>query len=154
MISSLECKIPPLIYVALFSFAAYLLSIYAPWYRIKTPYLTAVGLTVGMLGLAIAVTAAVQFKINNTTLSPLNPKRATTFVARGLFCFSRNPMYLGMLLMLTGWVLVLGGLSGVIVVPLFVAVMTKWQILPEERALQESFGKQFSDYKNEVRRWL
>lgn len=154
MISRLECKVPPPIYMLLFSTIAYLLFVYAPLYTLRNASWKIGGWAIIALGFIVIVTAAIQFKSSNTTLSPVSPKSTSVIVVSGIYRFSRNPMYLGMLFILSGWVLALGGLSGVIVVPLFIMTITKFQILPEERALQESFGDQFLLYKNNVRRWL
>jgi protein-S-isoprenylcysteine O-methyltransferase Ste14 len=153
-----ECRIPPLVYLLIFAAFAYGLRLYWPGYVFAQPLAsslgTFLGAFVGLIGMTVALLAALQFRTHKTTVSPLNPEHVSELVTTGLFHFSRNPMYLGMLLMLAGWVLALGGLSGVIVAPLFVWTMTRVQILPEERALQKHFEHRFLRYKNTVRRWL
>jgi protein-S-isoprenylcysteine O-methyltransferase Ste14 len=63
-------------------------------------------------------------------------------------------MYLALLLALTGWGLYLANIFSLIFVVGFVLYMNRFQIQPEERALEEIFGAKFSDYKNQVRRWI
>lgn len=71
-----------------------------------------------------------------------------------MYRLTRNPMYLGLLLVLVGWAIVLGSVSSFIVLPLFVVILTVQQIIPEEKVLEQKFGQQYRDYKQSVRRWL
>lgn len=154
LLTKLDRKIPPLLYWLLLALIAWALAQFMPGYRLPQTGTLAVGLVVACLGVAAALTAAWQFARCHTTLSPLHPQRAQVLVTSGMFRLSRNPMYLGMLLLLLGWVFVLGGLSGGIVIALFIAVITRFQILPEERMLLKRFGDEFLLYKNKVRRWI
>jgi len=63
-------------------------------------------------------------------------------------------MYLGMLLMLTGWAMLVGNPHGLTLLFFFVWYLTQFQIKPEERMLTELFGDQYTDYQKRVRRWL
>ena len=63
-------------------------------------------------------------------------------------------MYLGMLLILTGWVLWIGNMLGLFALLLFVVSITYLQIKPEERVLEEKFGATYTDYKARIRRWI
>ena len=99
----------------------------APWNRL--------GGLVAAVGVAIAVAAFVRFRRMGTTVSPVDPSKASRLVADGVFRVSRNPMYLGLLLLLIGWAIWLGSASPWLVPPLFVIVITLVQIIPEERAL-------------------
>ena len=101
--------------------------------------------------LTLAVSAFVRAK---TTVNPLDPGSAEKLVTTGLFRFSRNPMYLGMLLALTGWVIWLGAWSAMLAPALFIWIMTAFQIKPEERSLQLKFGDQFTLYRTRTRRWI
>ena len=106
---------------------------------------------IGAILLTLAVSAFVRAK---TTVNPLDPGSAEKLVTSGLFRFSRNPMYLGMLLVLTGWVILLGAWSAMLAPALFIWVMTVFQIKPEERSLQLKFGDEFSAYRRQTRRWI
>ena len=78
-----------------------------------------------------------------------------TVVTTGVYRFTRNPMYVGLTLVLAGWCVGLGTAVGLVVtVPLLVAYLTRFQIVPEERALARHFGEPFADYRARVRRWL
>lgn len=151
---TLKCKIPPLLYCLLLALLAWALARFMPWYRLPHPQALAAGAIFACIGFVVALGAAWQFAHLRTTLSPMHPHRAQALVTKGIFRFTRNPMYLGMLLLLLGWVFVLGGLSGGIVIALFIAVITRFQIMPEEQALLKRFGDEFLLYKTKVRRWI
>lgn len=87
-------------------------------------------------------------------MNPLNPAAATTLVESGIYRYSRNPMYLGLLFVLLGWAAFLGNAFAVLILPGFVWYMNYFQIIPEEKALLERFGSAFSAYSKKVRRWL
>ena len=72
----------------------------------------------------------------------------------GLYRVTRNPMYLGMLLVLFGWAVFLSNLAALLIAPLFALYITRFQIIPEERVLAEKFGAAFMAYQSQVRRWL
>jgi len=105
-------------------------------------------------GFAAAIAGVVQFRRAKTTVNPLRPETASSLVTGGVYRVSRNPMYLGMALILFGWAVWLGNPATVLVLPLFVAYMTRFQIIPEERALTATFGEVFAEYRRRVRRWL
>ena len=117
-----------------------------PWNR--------VGALPGAVGVAIVVAAFVRFRQAKTTTNPMDPSKASQLVTGGVFRFSRNPMYLGLLLLQIGWALYLGSASVWVIPPLFVFVITAAQILPEEQALAQLFGEQYFAYRRRVARWL
>lgn len=98
--------------------------------------------------------SVVVFRSAGTTVNPLTPSKASRLVARGPYQISRNPMYLGFVVVLLAWASYLGSLSGFFVLPLFIVVVTYQQILPEERALEAKFGDDYVHYKQRVRRWV
>ncbi|OUR66375.1 hypothetical protein A9Q73_07285 [Bermanella sp. 47_1433_sub80_T6] len=106
------------------------------------------------LGIAIAVSGVREFARHNTTINPLNPNQSSSVVNSGIFRLSRNPMYLGMLLVLIAWADYLDNLLGFSGAVIFMLYITRFQILPEERILLDNFGEDFQTYLNSVRRWL
>ena len=82
------------------------------------------------------------------------PQKASALVTSGVYRITRNPMYLGMLLVLAGWGVWLGNAAAFVGLPLFVAVLNLLQIAPEERVLRERFGDAFTRYAARVRRWI
>lgn len=118
----------------------------APWNRL--------GGLVATAGIVIDVAALVRFRKAGTTVNPLDPSRASYLVIEGVFRISRNPMYLGLVLLLIGWAIWLGSVGPLVVPPLFVIVITVVQIIPEERALHERFGQEYVSYQRRVARWV
>jgi len=105
-------------------------------------------------GLLIDIISIFAFRNAKTTVTPLAPEKASSLVVSGLYRFTRNPMYLGLLLILIGVALWLGSFVNAAVVVGFVAYITANQIKPEEERLQEVFGAQYHSYMQEVRRWI
>jgi len=107
-----------------------------------------------IVGLAIAVAAIIRFRQARTTTNPMDPSKASHLVMDGVFRISRNPMYLGLELLLIGWAVWLGSASPWLIPPLFAVVITVVQIIPEERALGQRFGDQYRSYQRRVARWI
>jgi protein-S-isoprenylcysteine O-methyltransferase Ste14 len=105
-------------------------------------------------GVFIGLIAVVSFRKAQTTVNPLTPEACSSLVDSGIFRFSRNPMYLALLSALAGWALFLGNMYSLALTVLFVAYMNRFQIRPEERALETVFGDAFIKYRRRVRRWL
>lgn len=105
-------------------------------------------------GLAVAAAGALVFRRHRTTLSPFHPHKTSTVVNSGIFRYSRNPMYLGMALLLAAWSIWLGSWPALFGILLFVLYMNRFQIGPEERVLQEKFGDAYRRYCRQTRRWL
>jgi protein-S-isoprenylcysteine O-methyltransferase Ste14 len=105
-----------------------------------------------IIGLWINVVSDRQFKHRGTTVRPFQVSNA--LVTDGMFQHSRNPMYLGMALALTGLWILLGSLTPVVLIPLFTWWVTVKFIGKEEEALAKQFGRQYTDYMSRVRRWL
>jgi protein-S-isoprenylcysteine O-methyltransferase Ste14 len=105
-----------------------------------------------LLGLAVATVAERQFKRAGTAVKPFEPSSA--LVTGGVFRLSRNPMYLGLVLVLFGLGIALGSAIPFVVVPVFVWSITVRFIGPEEKLMTEQFGDDYEAYKSKVRRWL
>jgi protein-S-isoprenylcysteine O-methyltransferase Ste14 len=106
------------------------------------------------VGIGLIVRARVMFAHAHTTWSPTTPGRTSHLVTSGVYRYTRNPMYVGMLLILLGWAVLLASPAALIVSGLFVVYLDLFQIRPEERALAAMRGKEYSDYVRRVRRWL
>jgi protein-S-isoprenylcysteine O-methyltransferase Ste14 len=103
-------------------------------------------------GVFLALWAALLFRRVHTGLRPFSP--ATQLVARGPYRFTRNPMYLGMTILLVGVAIMTGALSPFFVPPLFMIVITMLFIRYEEAQMERTFGADFTAFKKKVRRWL
>ena len=121
---------------------------------INTQALTLLSYVLFLFGFGILFTAARSFKEHNTTINPIKIETASSLVVSGIFNYSRNPMYLGMALILLGLSLKFNLIGGLIFSALFILFITNFQIKPEEKAMQKNFGEEFLSYKNRERRWL
>jgi protein-S-isoprenylcysteine O-methyltransferase Ste14 len=107
-----------------------------------------------VLGIAIAVSGRLAFARAGTTINPVNIDSATVLVRRGVFSYTRNPMYLGMAAVLIGLALVFGKLWLFLGPVCFALYIHYFQILPEERAMAAKFGRAYEEYRLLVRRWI
>ncbi|MBX2847418.1 MAG: isoprenylcysteine carboxylmethyltransferase family protein [Acidiferrobacterales bacterium] len=149
----LEFRIPPTIVTVIFAYIIYLTSDLRIWQF--------TGLASDWFGIILACSGGLTmalgiftFRCQKTTVNPLAPEQASKLVNKGIYKFTRNPMYLGMAVLLAAWCTYLASTTGWLLLLVFVAFITKFQILPEERILVEKFGTDFENYQNEVRRWL
>ena len=107
-----------------------------------------------ILGLFVFISAVRSFRKQRTTVNPLEPRQASSLVVSGIFKYSRNPMYLGMLIVLLSISFNFNLIGGIITSLFFYVFITKFQIIPEEVAMNELFGDQFIDYSKKTRRWV
>lgn len=107
-----------------------------------------------VLGLLLNFWPKFAFDRAGTTVNPLRPASSRALVTSGLHGVSRNPMYLGHALLLVAWACWLRHPAALIGAPLYMAYVTRYQILPEERALSATFGTAYDTYRARVRRWL
>lgn len=98
--------------------------------------------------------SVLQFILAKTTLNPIYLTESKTLVVSGWFKFSRNPMYLALVILLLAWALYLGSVSAVCFIGVFVWYMNNTQIKREEHFLEQRFGQDYLEYKKKVRRWL
>lgn len=149
----LEHKIPPPLVGLLLAAAAWWLSPDGWWGDASLLRQTLAG-ALALAGLALDLTSVAAFVRERTTVNPLRPTRTTALVIAGAYRFTRNPMYLGMALLLAGWAVLLGSWVSVAAPVVFVAFITRFQIVPEERAMAARFGQDYRAYCQRVRRWL
>jgi protein-S-isoprenylcysteine O-methyltransferase Ste14 len=150
----LEFKVPPVALTLLFALIMWLTSTYEAPLPFPLPWRRAIAFSVCCAGLVIGLGGVVAFRRAKTTVNPITPEATRTMVTSGLYRFSRNPMYLGLLLVLIGWAIFLSNLLAFALLPLFVLYMNRFQIIPEERVLSGKFAHQFMAYKKTVRRWI
>jgi protein-S-isoprenylcysteine O-methyltransferase Ste14 len=115
------------------------------------PY-TLIGGVIAALGLAVTLSGARLFARVGTNIKTFN--EPGTLVTDGLFRWSRNPMYLGFVLLLAGTAVLLGTATPFIAPALFALVADRWYIAFEERAMQQRFGADYAAYVSRTRRWL
>lgn len=151
--SSLELKIRPpvvalLVALAMWGTARWVLP------AGDFPSRVTVALALAALGIALSVSGAAAFQKARTTKDPTKPQAASWLVVGGIYRFTRNPMYLGVSVVLVAWAAFLGSAWALLGPAAFVAYVSRFQIAPEERALAALFGSEYSSYKARVRRWL
>ena len=148
----METKIPPPIVTLAFGLSIYfsrgMFPAFEAWHSF---YL---GIFLLFLGSFILVSAVRLFRKDKTTVNPLSPDQATKLVTDGIFKYSRNPMYLGMAVVLSSIAVFFNLLGGIILITLFCAYITRFQIIPEERAMRDLFSDDFEKYLKETRRWV
>ena len=152
--SGLELRIPPPLVMIVVGAAMWLLSIYAPTLVVAVPWRGAIASVLLAAGGASAIAGAAAFRRFGTTVHPMHPEGTTALVTTGIYRFTRNPMYVGLLLALTAWAAWLSNVLAFLLLPIFVAYISRFQIVPEERALTARFGEEFVDYCRRVRRWV
>jgi protein-S-isoprenylcysteine O-methyltransferase Ste14 len=154
MIASRKVRVPP---VALFVVVALLMWTVAsslPSWRIAFPSRTLATVLLLVVAGAIGIAGVRAFHRARTTVNPLRPERASALVTSGIYRRTRNPMYVALAIALLAWALWLAHPLALLGVAAFVGWMNRYQIAPEERALQALFGAEFERYCSEVRRWL
>lgn len=114
----------------------------------------AISLTLLSVGMLVALAGVASFRRHKTTVNPLTPEQSSALVTTGIYRFSRNPMYLGFLLVLAAWGVFLANGLSLLGLPACVAYMNHFQIQPEERALGQRFGPAYASYSSRVGRWL
>ena len=152
--SSLELKVPPPVLALLLGLLMWLASsLVAP---VEVPFGPRVGvaLVLASVGLVFGLTGMVSFWRAKTTINPTRPTATSSLVTSGAFRFTRNPMYLSLLLYLFAWAAYLSNLLALLFVPVYVLYINEFQIKPEERVLSSLFGPEYATYKGRVRRWL
>jgi protein-S-isoprenylcysteine O-methyltransferase Ste14 len=149
----LQKKIPPPLVTLICVGGVYLSNAFLP--ASHGPNLRGI-VTIGfiVLGLGLLLPSLISFVRARTTVSPLNPERATTLVTTGIFRLSRNPMYLGMACLLVAFTFWLGNFFQLIWLVIFCLYINVFQIKPEEAALTKKFGSSYQAYCSRVRRWV
>ncbi|KOO05492.1 methyltransferase family protein [Vibrio nereis] len=102
----------------------------------------------------VGVAGVYEFHRKNTTIHPVKVEDASTVVDSGIFSYTRNPMYLALFLLLFGFAYWHQNLLAIMCAFTFIPYMNRFQIIPEERALEKLFGDKYRQYKQRVRRWI
>ncbi|WP_234399115.1 methyltransferase family protein [Pseudoalteromonas sp. T1lg75] len=147
-------KIPPLALLVIAALLMWLLTTLTPSLTFHIWGRFGFALALMLIGAVVAALGVLQFRLAQTTVDPRYPQQSTRLVSGGIYRISRNPMYLGFLLMLSGWALWLANLAAIPVLPLFVIYLNRFQIRPEEHFLRQKFEDEYSQYCRRVRRWL
>ncbi len=151
---ALELKVPPPIVALLVGVAMWAVAHLLPAAHLGTQWrLLFAGVCAGF-GAVVALLGFWAFRQAKTTVNPVNPEKASSVVTSGIYSYTRNPMYVGLTALHTGWAIRLSVpwvLLGPVALMLY---LTRFQIIPEERVMSSKFGRDYNDYRNRVRRWL
>ena len=150
----LELKIIPPFQVLILGFLAWSVHHRLPWFHHHTGHEYLVSRILLLVALAMVVVAVYQFWRHKTTVNPVKLGETRALITDGIFSWSRNPIYLADVLILLAWVIWLGNWLALILIPTFVLLITRLQILPEERMLAEKFPLEFRQYTARTGRWL
>lgn len=145
--------LPPLV-MLIFGFLMYLLNRFLPVGHFEFFGRQELSIALFALALLIIFISITQFVLAKTTTNPINLTKTSRLVTSGIFKYSRNPMYLGMLLILLGYGLKLGNAFNTLLAAGFVYYMNHFQIAKEEKALSQLFGKEYRNYSKATRRWF
>lgn len=150
----MKLKVPPVIVVAITVFLMWVIEKYLPveFLEFNAPKWSII--LTAILGIACIVLGVIQFSVKKTTVNPHKPEDSTSLVSSGIYSISRNPMYLGMLILLVFYGLFLGDGLVFLMLPIFIWYMNSFQIKPEEEMMIELFGDEYKDYQKRVRRWI
>jgi len=151
---TLELKVPPPAVALFIALLMWLVSWTVPQLGFDFPGRIIVAVALAATGAITIVLGVASFRRAKTTFNPMKPEATSSLVVSGVYKFTRNPMYLGLLLILAGWAVFLSNLLALLLLPAFVLYMNRFQIEPEERALRSRFREEFVAYECRVRRWL
>ena len=148
----LELKIPPLLVALIFGILIWVMPFQVKIDNTMALYIASIILF--SIGSIVSILGVWEFRKQKTTVNPMSPQVSSSLVIKGIYIFTRNPMYLGFLLWLLSFGVFLRNPISLIAIILFVIYMNIFQIIPEENILEEKFGKEYLKYKENVRRWL
>lgn len=150
----LECKIPPALLFAISTGLMWATSEYLRSFVFSHPSLPSIAKALFFIGILIGIAGIWEFWKKKTTVDPHQPDKASSLVNSGIYNYSRNPMYLGLLIGLIGVLFYFENLFNILFLIGFILYMNRFQINPEERTMAKKFGDDFLEYKQSVRRWI
>ncbi|TYC63631.1 isoprenylcysteine carboxylmethyltransferase family protein [Rhodobacterales bacterium] len=150
----MRLKVPPVAVLAVAALLLVAFHLLLPSLTITFAGQSFLALVFVVVGLVPGLQAVRSFRATKTTVNPMKPDEATKLVTSGVYRYTRNPMYVGLLCLLIAIALFLGTLSALVILPAFVWYMTEFQIKPEEDSLRLIFGAEYADYTSHVRRWV
>ncbi|NYT78035.1 isoprenylcysteine carboxylmethyltransferase family protein [Alcaligenaceae bacterium] len=151
---ALELAVPPPVVMIVVGALMWLLSYLFPAFTLPSISHLWVAIIFVLVGLVIGMLGIITFSRAGTTSNPRKNAKVSALVTSGIYRFTRNPMYLGVLLLLIGWGVYLGNILALICAFVFVLYINHYQIRPEERLLEHKFGDEYVSYKAKVRRWI
>lgn len=151
---SIELKIPPPAVAAVVALIMWGINLVTPSLQFPDTLRVVAAISIALFGGGVSLAGVISFRRMKTTINPTRPDKASMLVASGVFKVTRNPMYVGILLVLVAWAIFLSSPWALLGPLAFVLYITRFQIIPEERALDALFGAEYAAYKARVRRWI
>ena len=151
---ALELRIPPPVVALLVAGAMWGVARLAPLVDMPDSLRVGAAIVCALTGFAVGIAGIVSFRLAKTTVNPMKPEATSALVRSGIYRRTRNPMYLGSVLILVGWAVYLSSAWALLGTVAFVLYMNRFQIAPEERVLMSLFGSEYAAYRSQVRRWL
>jgi protein-S-isoprenylcysteine O-methyltransferase Ste14 len=153
-VSRLELKVPPDVVWVLVAGIMWLASGRTPRLDLPAPLRLTIAVVLTIAGVFAMVSARAALEQANTTWHPTTPSQSTSLVTSGVFAFTRNPIYLGMMLVMLGFAVLLASPVALLLSSIFVVYIDRFQVEPEERALTAILGQEYIEYRSRVRRWI
>jgi len=150
----LELKIPPVALVLIFAGLMWICAKLLPFLSIQTELRMPIAVVIILIGLVFGLAGVFSFRKAQTTVNPTTPEASSALVTTGIFQYTRNPMYVGLMCLLLSWAVYLSNPISLLCSFGFIAYMNQFQIRPEEHALTALFGDSYKAYTQRVRRWL
>lgn len=151
---NLRLRVPPLGVLVSVGLIAWACARACPALSVELPVRAWMAAAFLSLGVTCSLLGVASFRRARTTVNPLTPDATTALVVSGIYGVTRNPMYLGFLLLLLAEIVWLANPVAPLLVPAFIVYLNRFQIGPEEIALQSRFGAEFQSYARRVRRWI
>jgi protein-S-isoprenylcysteine O-methyltransferase Ste14 len=150
----LELKIPPPVVALVLALVMGLALFFGPRPSVASAFRLPAAFIIALMGIGFSFAGLVAFRKAHTTVNPLQPEKASALVTSGVYRITRNPMYVGLLMLLLAWATFLSAIWSLAGPLVFYGYMNRFQIEPEERVLNKLFGEAFQAYTSQVRRWL
>jgi protein-S-isoprenylcysteine O-methyltransferase Ste14 len=153
-LSGLELRVPPVPLALVAAALMWCARSATPDLTLPFPSSLVFPVALALIGALTCLAGVVSFRRARTTVNPMKPDSTSALVVSGIYRYTRNPMYLGFLLILLACAAALANALALIALPVFVLYMNRFQISPEERVLDSRFAPEYAEYRARVRRWL
>ena len=150
--SKKKLKIPPPILVIILITSIYFSS--DKLNLISIPYRTLFSIVILSIGILVIINPVVKFIKSKTTVNPVEFKNVEKLVTSGIYKYSRNPMYLGMIMIIISTTVYYLNFYSLLTPFIFYFWINRFQIKREEVFLEEKFGQEYLSYKTKTRRWI
>ena len=121
---------------------------------IHLPNQDLISIIILLIGILILINPIFKFIKSKTTIDPIKFKKVNKLIISGIYKYSRNPMYLGLLMIVISTSIFFLNIFSITTPLLFYCWINRFQIKREEIFLTEKFGEEYMSYKTKTRRWI